>query len=187
MRVWVVRGWYEQPQQVFEKMQQNPKWCTLLKILPRKQSWIVNQVFKKFSVTINCGARISKSCTYFESTRSKTSPYTPTPHPHPWIFNNVFLKFSVTVNCGARISENCTYFESTGSETGACKVTICRCNSNVCQVIISSGRAQILETARPWKFEIICLSRVQIWEMKITITAIKNKHFLICKALKSAK
>jgi hypothetical protein len=42
---------------------------------------------------------------------------------------------SVTVNCGARINENCTYFESTGSEVGACKVTICRCNSNVCQVI----------------------------------------------------
>ena len=38
------------------------------------------------------------------------------------------------MNCGAKISENCTYFESTGSEVGACKVTVCRCNSNVCQV-----------------------------------------------------
>ena len=41
----------------------------------------------------------------------------------------------VTVGCGGRSNENFTYFESSGGEIGACQMTICRCNENVCQVI----------------------------------------------------
>ncbi len=42
---------------------------------------------------------------------------------------------TVTARCGGTSTENCTYFESSGTESGACRVTICRCDSNVCQVI----------------------------------------------------
>ena len=40
----------------------------------------------------------------------------------------------VELNCGQTSSENCTYFVSSGSETGACKITICPCNDNICQL-----------------------------------------------------
>ena len=51
---------------------------------------------------------------------------------------NFHLFLTVTVRCGAQSRENCTYFESTGSEIGQCSVKICRCDTNVCQVILST-------------------------------------------------
>jgi len=39
-----------------------------------------------------------------------------------------------TVGCGQMSSENCTYFTSTGSEGGTCRVSICKCSSNICQL-----------------------------------------------------
>ena len=36
--------------------------------------------------------------------------------------------------CGQTIAENNTYFESGGSEGGECKLTICPCSDNICQV-----------------------------------------------------
>ena len=40
----------------------------------------------------------------------------------------------VTVRCGETKNENCTYFEASGTESGACRVKICKCDPNVCQV-----------------------------------------------------
>lgn len=41
---------------------------------------------------------------------------------------------SFAVKCGTTISENNTYFESGGSETGNCKLKLCPCNNNICQL-----------------------------------------------------
>ena len=43
----------------------------------------------------------------------------------------------VTLGCGAKISENCTYFQSASSSqsAGQCGVTICKCSSDICQVL----------------------------------------------------
>ena len=49
-------------------------------------------------------------------------------------FHGIFSFFSVTSRCGATSSENCTYFESSGAESGACRLKICKCSSNICQV-----------------------------------------------------
>lgn len=46
----------------------------------------------------------------------------------------ILLQHAVSANCGATSSENCTYVESQGSETGDCTVSICKCNSNICQL-----------------------------------------------------
>ncbi|XP_059097431.1 uncharacterized protein LOC131891786 [Tigriopus californicus] len=39
-----------------------------------------------------------------------------------------------SVGCGGTSNENCTYFESSGISSGACRVKICRCNDNICQL-----------------------------------------------------
>jgi len=40
-----------------------------------------------------------------------------------------------TLNCGGTSSENCTYFDSSTTVTeGACRATICKINSNICQI-----------------------------------------------------
>eukprot|EP00093_Oithona_nana_P004330 04330.XXX_134142_132652_1 [CDS] Oithona nana genome sequencing. len=36
--------------------------------------------------------------------------------------------------CGAEASENCTYFQSSGTETGQCRLKICPCSDNICQL-----------------------------------------------------
>jgi len=41
---------------------------------------------------------------------------------------------SFSVNCGSTSSENCTYFESKGGEIGQCKVEICPCSHDICQL-----------------------------------------------------
>ena len=41
---------------------------------------------------------------------------------------------SVTLDCGETSSENCTYFESSSPTAGTCKVDICPCSDNICQV-----------------------------------------------------
>ncbi|XP_059097284.1 uncharacterized protein LOC131891672 [Tigriopus californicus] len=39
-----------------------------------------------------------------------------------------------TATCGATSSENCTYFESGGVDAGSCKLEICPCGGNICQL-----------------------------------------------------
>lgn len=48
-----------------------------------------------------------------------------------------------TENCGATSNENCTYFESTGSEIGACRLKICPCNDNICQLRLDFNQFMI--------------------------------------------
>ena len=36
--------------------------------------------------------------------------------------------------CGESSSENCTYFQSSGTEVGQCRLKICPCNDNICQL-----------------------------------------------------
>jgi hypothetical protein len=44
--------------------------------------------------------------------------------------------FPVTLGCGGTSSQNCTYFESSGTVgAGQCAATICKCSSDICQVI----------------------------------------------------
>ncbi|XP_059097889.1 uncharacterized protein LOC131892134 [Tigriopus californicus] len=38
------------------------------------------------------------------------------------------------LGCGSTSSQNCTYFESTGTEAGSCRMKICPCNGNICQL-----------------------------------------------------
>jgi len=38
------------------------------------------------------------------------------------------------LNCGSTSTENNTYFESRGSESGSCRLKICPCNDNICQL-----------------------------------------------------
>ena len=46
-----------------------------------------------------------------------------------------FIWSAVSLGCGGMSSENCTYFTSgTGISAGQCRLTICRCDSNICQV-----------------------------------------------------
>ncbi len=41
-------------------------------------------------------------------------------------------------------SENCTYFQSTGTEgAGACRVSICPCSDNICQLRLDFNAFQI--------------------------------------------
>ena len=49
------------------------------------------------------------------------------------MYYNIFL---VNMNCGAMSNENCTYFEASGDQIGACTASICKCDSNICQVIL---------------------------------------------------
>ena len=41
---------------------------------------------------------------------------------------------SVTLGCGGTSSENCTYFQSGGQEVGQCRLKICPCSDNICQL-----------------------------------------------------
>ena len=43
-------------------------------------------------------------------------------------------QFSVQKTCGGSSSENCTYFQSSGTEVGQCRLRICPCNENICQL-----------------------------------------------------
>ncbi|XP_059097890.1 uncharacterized protein LOC131892135 [Tigriopus californicus] len=38
------------------------------------------------------------------------------------------------LGCGSTSSQNCTYFESTGTEVGSCRMKVCPCNDNICQL-----------------------------------------------------
>lgn len=53
---------------------------------------------------------------------------------HAHYVNDWMVFLTVTIRCGGSTSENCTYFESQGTESGSCTSTICRSNSNVCQI-----------------------------------------------------
>ena len=43
----------------------------------------------------------------------------------------------VTLGCGSSTSQNNSYVENSGAVAGACRYTICKANSNVCQVLHS--------------------------------------------------
>lgn len=53
---------------------------------------------------------------------------------HKNTFFIVFLTLSVQKSCGDTSSENCTYFQSSGSEVGQCRIKICPCSDNICQL-----------------------------------------------------
>ena len=40
----------------------------------------------------------------------------------------------VQLACGGQSSENCTYFVSDGKEIGQCRIKICPCSDNICQL-----------------------------------------------------
>ena len=43
--------------------------------------------------------------------------------------------FKVSLGCGATISENNSYFVSSGSSSsGDCRLKVCQCNDDICQV-----------------------------------------------------
>ena len=43
--------------------------------------------------------------------------------------------FKVSLGCGATISENNSYFVSSGSSSsGDCRIKVCQCNDDICQV-----------------------------------------------------
>ena len=44
------------------------------------------------------------------------------------------MNFSVQLSCGGTSSENCTYFQSDGNEIGQCRIKICPCSDNICQL-----------------------------------------------------
>ena len=46
----------------------------------------------------------------------------------------IFWHFSVQLSCGGQSSENCTYFQSDGNEIGQCRIKICPCSDNICQL-----------------------------------------------------
>jgi len=39
-----------------------------------------------------------------------------------------------TAGCGNTFSENCTYFDSSTVTAGSCAATVCKCNTNICQM-----------------------------------------------------
>eukprot|EP00096_Caligus_rogercresseyi_P010378 TRINITY_DN375_c0_g1_i1.p1 TRINITY_DN375_c0_g1~~TRINITY_DN375_c0_g1_i1.p1 ORF type:complete len:395 (+),score=18.45 TRINITY_DN375_c0_g1_i1:51-1235(+) len=39
-----------------------------------------------------------------------------------------------SLGCGGRSAENCTYFTGMGTENGQCRLTICPCSDNICQL-----------------------------------------------------
>ena len=45
-----------------------------------------------------------------------------------------FYFASVQLACGGKASENCSYFQSNGKEVGQCRIKICPCNENICQL-----------------------------------------------------
>ena len=40
----------------------------------------------------------------------------------------------VTFGCGGATSENCSHFDVTDAAPGSCKMRVCKCSSNICQV-----------------------------------------------------
>ena len=40
----------------------------------------------------------------------------------------------VQLSCGQTSSENCTYFQSSTNEVGQCRIKICPCSDNICQL-----------------------------------------------------
>ena len=54
-----------------------------------------------------------------------------------YIFNCIdfaAIIIAVQLSCGQMSSENCTYFQSSGSEVGQCRIKICPCSDNICQL-----------------------------------------------------
>ena len=51
------------------------------------------------------------------------------------IYLYYFFFFKVSLGCGATISENNSYFVSSGSSSsGDCRLKVCQCNDDICQV-----------------------------------------------------
>ena len=51
---------------------------------------------------------------------------------YPTCCNN-FIR-TVTAGCGNTFSENCTYFDSATVSAGSCVASICKCQTNICQM-----------------------------------------------------
>ena len=49
-------------------------------------------------------------------------------------YSNDISITKVEISCGSTSSENCTYFVSTGGEVGACRIKICPCSDDICQM-----------------------------------------------------
>ena len=47
---------------------------------------------------------------------------------------NPIILISVTLGCGGTSAQNCTYFQSGGQEVGQCRLKICPCSDNICQL-----------------------------------------------------
>ena len=65
-----------------------------------------------------------------------------------------YFSLPVSLGCGATSSENCTYFESTsnsGTNAGACRMKLCKCSPDICQVSTTSG-SKIRTNLRSWYF-----------------------------------
>ena len=46
----------------------------------------------------------------------------------------LILLIIVQRSCGDTSSENCTYFQSSGTEVGQCRLKVCPCSDNICQL-----------------------------------------------------
>jgi hypothetical protein len=51
------------------------------------------------------------------------------------ICNSLFF-LKVTFGCGTTTSENCTYLEASKLSSGNCRMQVCKCSSDICQVCI---------------------------------------------------
>ena len=68
------------------------------------------------------------------------------------------------MGCGASSSENCTYFEGSSLATGECTGKICKCSTDICQVITytkvvagsSFSSAKVFEIIRVFNQEMFC-------------------------------
>merc|ERR1712115_445924 len=47
---------------------------------------------------------------------------------------NPTVATSVTAGCGNTFSENCTYFDSSTVTAGSCAASVCKCQTNICQM-----------------------------------------------------
>ena len=56
----------------------------------------------------------------------------------------IFPNLIVQVSCGESSSENCTYFISDGNEVGQCRIKICPCSDNICQLRLDFPKFDIL-------------------------------------------
>ena len=52
----------------------------------------------------------------------------------------------VQKGCGDTSSENCTYFQSSGTEVGQCRLKVCPCSDNICQLRLDFQTLELGQT-----------------------------------------